>query len=100
MSTYTVSRSTRDNKRYMVRQNGRLVTHFGQPNAFTYADGAPVSKKNAYIARHSRNGESWTKRGINTAGFWARWMLWNKGSLRASASDMRARFNISVNVTK
>lgn len=100
MSSYIVSPSTREAKRFMVTRNGKLITHFGQPGAFTFADGAPVSKKDAYLARHSKNGETWTKKGINTAGFWSRWMLWNKGSLRASASDVRARFNVPITVSQ
>ena len=100
MSSYKVSSSTRDAKRFMVTKDGRVVTHFGQPGAFTYADGAPQAKKDAYLARHSKNNERWTKKGINSAGFWARWMLWNKRSLRASASDIRARFNVPVTVSK
>ena len=45
--------------------------------------------------RH-RAKETWTKKGINTPGFWSRWLLWNKPSLRASIKDMEARFGIKI----
>jgi hypothetical protein len=52
-----------------------------------------VKKKN-YILRH--HGEKWGIRGINTAGFWSRWLLWNKPSIRESANDIERRFKIKI----
>tara|TARA_R100000149_G_C5875809_1_gene139615 strand:- start:301 stop:636 length:336 start_codon:yes stop_codon:yes gene_type:complete len=43
----------------------------------TFADGATEEKKKAYLARHSKMGEDWTKSGIKTAGFYSRWVLWS-----------------------
>lgn len=48
--------------------------------------------KNAYIKRHSGMNENWGKSGINTAGFWSRWLLWNKPTLEASYNDIKKRF--------
>lgn len=48
--------------------------------------------KNAYIKRHSGMNENWGKSGIDTAGFWSRWLLWNKPTLEASYSDIIKRF--------
>jgi len=56
----------------MVEVNGKVI-HFGQPGAQTYVDGASEDKKKAYLARHKVN-EDWTKK--DTAGYWARWILW------------------------
>lgn len=42
----------------------------------TFADGAPEAKKEAYIARHSKGGQDWTKSGAMTPGFLSRWVLW------------------------
>ena len=33
-------------------------------------------KRMAYIARHSKMGEDWTKSGMLTPGFLSRWILW------------------------
>jgi hypothetical protein len=52
-----------------------------------YAD----KKKKAYIARHKVN-ENWSKSGINTAGFWSLYLLWNKTTLTESYEDVKKRF--------
>jgi len=54
---------------------------FGMKNSKgTFADGSPESKKKAYLARHSKMGEDWTKSGLRTAGFMSRWVLWSDRS--------------------
>jgi hypothetical protein len=50
-------------------------------------------QKKAYIARHEKN-EDWTAKGIMTAGFWARWLLWNKPTIEESMADIENKFNI------
>ena len=37
-------------------------------------------------------GENRTKSGIDTAGFWARWLLWNKPTIEVSYNDIKKRF--------
>ncbi len=49
-------------------------------------------RKLRYIKRH--NNENWTKSGINSAGFWSRWLLWNLPTISASYQDIKKRFNI------
>lgn len=48
-------------------------------------------RKNLYMQRHRAN-EDWSD--PLTAGFWSRWLLWNKPSIRASLADVRRRFNL------
>jgi hypothetical protein len=50
-------------------------------------------KKRAYIVRHKTN-EDWDKSGIFTAGFWSRWLLWNKETLQESIEDVKKRFQL------
>ena len=52
-------------------------------------------KRQNYIARH-RVRENWNKSGIHTAGFWSRWILWNKPTLQESINDVEKRFNIKI----
>lgn len=40
--------------------------------------------------------EDWTKTGMKTAGFYSRYLLWNKTTLKASALDIEERFKVSV----
>ena len=44
-------------------------------------------KENQDIS-NSNNG-NWGKSGIFTAGFWSRWMLWNKPTLEESYNDIK-----------
>ena len=50
-----------------------------------------VARKLRYIARHEKN-EDWSKSGIDTAGFWSYWLLWNKPSIKESYEDIKKRF--------
>jgi hypothetical protein len=52
----------------------------------------PVNKQR-YIDR-LRNNENWSKSGIDTAGFWSHWLLWNKPTIKDSYMDVNRRFKI------
>ena len=86
-----VTRSSRKDKKYMVRVNGRLI-HFGARGYDDYTTHGDDRRKANYLARH-RN-ENWTD--VNTAGFWARWLLWNKPTIAGSIRDINSRFNLNV----
>lgn len=49
------------------------------------------ARKAAYISRHKAR-EDWTKTGVDTAGFWSRWLLWNLPTITASLTDIKKRF--------
>ena len=51
------------------------------------------ARKQLYINRH-KNNENWTKSGIDTAGFWSRWILWHFPTIKESYQDIKKRFNI------
>lgn len=86
-----LTKSDKKDKKYMAKVNDKTV-YFG---ANGYSDfilsGGDVKKKDAYIARHKEN-ENWGITGIETPGFYARWVLWNQPTLRASIDDMNKRF--------
>jgi hypothetical protein len=47
------------------------------------------------MKRH-RLRENWSKSGIKTAGFWSRWLLWNKPTLDESIRDIEKRFHVII----
>ena len=51
-------------------------------------------RKERYLARHKKN-ENWTRSGVGTAGFWSRWILWNKPTIETSLADTLRRFRIA-----
>jgi len=53
---------------------------------------AADKKKAAYIARHSKAGEDWTASGKDTAGFYAKHVLWSEPTIESSLKKMLKRF--------
>ena len=66
-------------KATIIDKDGKKkVITFGMKNSKgTFADGSSEEKKKAYLARHGKMGEDWTKSGLKTAGFMSRWVLWS-----------------------
>ena len=76
--------------------NGRTKrVHFGANGYSDYTIHKDVDRKDRYLARH-RPREQWTKKGLDTAGFWARWILWNCPSLPKSIKYTADKFNLKI----
>lgn len=78
----SISKSNREGKRFVARfvMYGKQKTiHFGLHGAYTYFDGAPKSKRNAYRARASKitnlNGD-YTYKIAGTANSFSYHLLW------------------------
>lgn len=85
-----------DKKKYKAvlknKETGREKSvKFGATGYDDYTTHKDEERKNAYISRHKAR-ENWTKSGVDTAGFWSRWLLWNKPSYRDSLADIKKRF--------
>ena len=76
-------------------ENGPTV-HFGATGYQDFTQHGDEERKASYLARHKAR-EDWTLAGAKTAGFYARWILWNKPSLAESIADINRRFK-SLNV--
>jgi hypothetical protein len=88
------SKSNKSDKKYMV-QIGNKTVHFGAAGMSDYTHHKDPQRKQRYINRHNKR-ESWSKSGLKSAGFWSRWILWNKPSLQASIADTQRRFGIKI----
>lgn len=83
----TIKPSTNAKKKYMVvidYPNIKRTIHFGAAGMSDYTKHKDAQRKQRYDARHKAN-ENWND--PLTAGFWAKWVLWNKESLDASKRD-------------
>ena len=89
-----LQKSNRSEKKYMVTI-GKKTIHFGSSPYKSYEIHKDKARMLRYLNRH-RSRENWSKSGIKTAGFWSRWILWNKPSLLASIKDTEKRFNIRI----
>jgi hypothetical protein len=89
-----LKKSTKTDKKFMAIIGNKTV-HFGSAGYSDYTHHKDPERKQRYENRH-RFRENWTKSGIKSAGFWAKWILWNKPSLSASIRDTEKRFNIRI----
>ena len=71
--------------------DGKKTIHFGQKNASDFTLHKDPERKERYINRHKKT-EDWTRSGINTAGFYAKNLLWNKPTLKQSVDDLNKRY--------
>jgi len=69
------------------------VVKFGARGYSDYTMHGSEARKSSYLKRH-RARETWTLNGggLYTAGFWSRWILWNKPTVRQSARDLQKRY--------
>lgn len=86
--------SSKPDKKFMVFVNGKVV-HFGAKGMSDYTIHKDKDRKQRYIIRHTAR-ENWKKSGIQTPGFWSRWLLWNKPTLQTSIKDIEQKFNVTI----
>ena len=95
MRLKTIRKSHRREKKWdaVFDKDGKeKVVSFGQKGYSDFTKHKDVTRRNRYLKRHSGMGESWTK--PDTPGALAKWILWNKPTLRASIKDFKQRFNL------
>lgn len=88
----SVTRSPLKTKKFRASWDGGHVD-FGAAGYEDYTIHKDDERKARYVTRH-RAHEHWAD--FHTAGFWSRWLLWNKPTLRASAADISRRFGLHV----
>ena len=80
----------------VITPNGKII-HFGASGYEDYTIHQDKERKKRYISRHQKN-ENWTKSGLETAGYWAKNLLWNKPTLEQSLEDIVDKFGITIKV--
>lgn len=92
-SIYILSKSTRQDKKWMVETPEGKIIHFGQEGASDYTMHKNLARKNSYIVRHQMN-ENWND--LNTAGAWAKGLLWSEPTIEKSIKKMQIKFGIKI----
>lgn len=90
--------SSRAGHKYQVtltRGSGAKTVHFGARGYADYTTHRDPARMRRYLARHHAR-EDWTRAGIETPGFWARWLLWSEPSLSAAARRVEACFGLRL----
>lgn len=88
-----LTKSNKDGKRFMVQVNNKRI-HFGDADGKTYIDHNDDKLKDNYIARHKELNENWND--LETAGFWARWLLWEKKTINEAIKNIENRFKVKI----
>ena len=89
--TYYPYRATDNiNKYFIITSTGKKVS-FGAKGYEDYTIHKDSERKQRYIDRH-KNKENWTESGIDTKGFWSRWLLWHLPTIKESYEDIKKRF--------
>ena len=91
MLKYHPYKSDKPEKKYYIITNSGRKIYFGAAGMSDFTHHKNESRKNLYINRHKKN-ENWGNSGIDTAGFWSRWLLWNKPTIKESYDDIKQRF--------
>jgi len=89
-----LSRSSKPKKKFMVKVGNKTV-HFGAKGYSDYTIHKDPERKERYIQRHKAN-EDWSKSGIDTAGFWSRWLLWGEPTLKDSIEKIEDKFGLKI----
>ena len=88
---YFPYKSDRPDKKYFIITNDNKKIYFGQASASDFTLHKDEARKQRYINRHKKN-ENWNNK--DTAGFWSRWLLWEKQTIKESYDNIKKKFNI------
>ena len=80
-----VSRAAPPHKWRATFPNGKTV-NFGLRGYSDYTIHKDHERMLRYLTRHVKR-ENWSPSGRFKAGFWSRWLLWSKPSLRSAARE-------------
>ena len=86
-----IKKSPRKDKKLEAIVDGKKTVPFGTSGYSDYTLHKDPQRKQRYIDRH-KNNEDWGRSGIHTAGFYSRWVLWNKPSLSSSIQDLNKKY--------
>ena len=89
MNIVIITPSKNKLKKFDATINGTKTISFGARGMSDYTIHKDEARKNLYLNRH-RKREDWGD--AYSAGFYSRWVLWNKPTLKESIEDMNKRF--------
>lgn len=92
-----LSKSDKKTKKYFVTSPSGKKVYFGAKGYQDFTMHKDPERKQRYINRHSGGGrEDWSKKGLETAGFWSRWLLWNEPTIESSIKSIEKKFGIKI----
>ena len=94
MTEIIISKSKNKEKKYDARIDGKKTVSFGAAGMSDYSIHKDPERKQRYLDRH-KSRENWNDH--TTAGFFSRWITWNKPTISESIRDTNNKFkNINI----
>ena len=94
MTEIIISKNKNPDKKYDARIDGKRTVSFGAAGMSDFTKHKDPERKQRYIDRH-KSRENWSD--PTTAGFYSRWITWNKPTITESIRDTNNRFkNINI----
>ena len=94
MTEIIISKSKNPDKKYDARIDGKRTVSFGAAGMSDFTKHKDPERKQRYLNRH-KSRENWSD--PTTAGFYSRWITWNKPTIIESIKDTNNRFkNINI----
>ena len=98
MVEVVIKKSNKDGKKYDAVIDGKKTVSFGATGYSDFTKHKDEERKKNYIARHKPN-QDWKDH--ETAGFYAKHILWNKPTVQASVRDTNRKFpNLNIKLKK
>ena len=99
MVEVVITKSNKPDRKMKAVIDKKKTVHFGASGMSDYTKHHDDERKQRYIDRHKKN-ENWGTTGYKSAGFYAKHVLWNKKTLKASVDDMNNKFkSLKVKLT-
>jgi hypothetical protein len=95
MKEIILTSSPRSNKKWrvVINDNQKIKNiDFGASGYEDYTIHKDRKRQQSYISRHKSN-ENWTDNGVDTAGWWSRWLLWEKPSMKSAINLVALKVN-------
>ena len=83
----------KDKKLKVTFADTNKTVYFGAQGYSDYTKHKDFARMKRYEARHKKK-EDWNN--PLTAGFWSKWILWNKPDLQKSIKDTQKKFNLKI----
>ena len=90
-----IKKSRNPNKKLDAVIDGKRTVSFGQKGYSDFTLHKDPERKERYINRHKKN-EDCGLSGVDTSGFYAKHVLWNKKTLKESVNDLNKKYK-SIN---
>ena len=91
-----LTKSPRWDKKWRVIFEDGSSVNFGQKGYSDFTLHGNPERMERYVKRHAHMGETWSKSGVKTAGFWSRWLLWSKPNLKDAMKLINKKFGVTI----